>query len=427
MFEYWLSKVLHQHGIGYWWQLKPQVTKHLWWWPQGRDVTRTEFPGLGFTGALLYPIAKTLGLRMVDWVGIIPAFYGALTVLGVALLGWIIGGPYLALLMAVAVGFQYAFMQRSIASFVEKMSPTTFFSSLMLTTFALVIKEYIKKGKAERSAALWGLIGGLAMSLSSAFWGGYLAFIGVLAIALALFPFIKPEQELSRAALVYSLTLLLGFLVTSWWITTIWSNKVGMATVVAMLIMVIETSVTFALLKFYEKEKGVKVWTALIVMAIIVILLVASFTQVLHKMIGARYLMMIMPWLRHIESPLARSVAEHQGILNVISPNIFPQVFGVGSLAPLALLLAIVYIIRKEKLEEVLMTLPLVAVALFATYLVSFNTSVYLMTLIGFMLAIGGALSVYWLSEDLKRMRGIEKIVALALLLLALLLYCLVL
>ncbi|UXD22245.1 hypothetical protein IPA_02855 [Ignicoccus pacificus DSM 13166] len=421
MFEYWLSKVLYQHGITYWYQLTPQNTRHLWWWPEGRDITRTEFPGLGFTGAMLYPIAKLFGLRMVDWVGIIPAFYGMLTVIVTAILGWVIGGPILSILMAIAVAFQYAFLQRSIASFVEKMSPTTFFSTIYLITFALTIKKYVKSKEPEKYALLMGFIGGIALAMSSAFWGGFLAFIGVVIIGIALFPFIKGDAEISKVMVMFAIGTVIGYLASSWWITTVWKRKLGIATTLLLSALVVESGVQYFVLKRFKD--GVKIWGYINIAIIAILLLLAHTTHILHQILSPRYLFMIMPWLRHAASPLERSVAEHQGILQVINPNSFPSVFGVGVLAPLSLLIALMYLLKKEKQEVLLMTMPLIAMALFATYLVLADTSVYLTTLLGFMLAVGGALTVYWLLEDFPRLNAFEKLFAGIVLLIALVLY----
>jgi len=408
MFEYWLSKVLYAHGIGYWWNLKPDVTKYLWWWPQGRDITKTETPGLSFTGALLYPIAKTFGLRMVDWVGIIPAFYGALTVLALAILGWVIGGPLLALITTLAVGFQFAYMQRSIASFVEKMSPTTFFSALYLVTFALTVKGYIKKKK-ETVMFVYGLLGGISLMFASAFWGGFLTFAGVVAIGISLFPFIRNDEELYKALIAFSVGVLIGYLATSWWITTVWEKRFKYVVLTAISVIVIESILEYLVIKYY-KEKAVKIWGAFLVLMLITLPILGTFTHILHKLFTARYIIMLMPWLRKVSSPLERSVAEHQGILNTIRPSLLPEVLGIGTLAPLLMLWIIIYWYNKGKRDELLVTMPIVAMALFATYLVVFNASTYLLTVIGFMMGVGGSLLLYWLIKDFQEVTGMYKL-----------------
>ncbi len=409
MFEYWLSKVLYQHGIGYWWQLTPQHTKYLWWWPWGRDVRTTETPGLSFTGALLYPIAKAFGLRLVDWVGIVPAFYGALTSLAVAVLGWIIGGPLLSIISVLSVAFQYAFLQRSIASFVEKMSPTTFFSTLFLVTFAILVKKYDKVD--EKKAFVLGFLGGVVLALSSAFWSGFLAFLGVTIIAYAIIPFLNVNKRFYLVSVIYSIAVLIGFLSSSWWITTLWASKLKYVAMLTIGIMAIENVIIYFLVNKFE-EQYKKYWAGLIIAVIAIALILAHTTHVLHRLLTTRYLIMLMPWLRRAASPLERSVAEHQGILDVISFSMFPQVFGLGMMAPLAVLYAIILLRSNDenKVKEVISSMPLLAMALFATYLITFNVSTYLLTLMGFMVGLGGALFLYWVLKDIKDSKSLMKL-----------------
>jgi len=392
MFEYWLSKTLYEKGVGYWYQLTPENTRHLWWWPEGRDVRRTETPGLSFTGALLYPVAKAFNLRLVDWVGIIPAFYGTLATAASALLGYTIGGPALAVLMATSTGYQYAFMQRSISSFVEKMAPCMFFGTLFLVTLALLLK---RSNLDVPAAALLGALGGGALMLASAFWGGFLAFLAVTLIFSMLVLFFTDNEAVLKNLIIFLAASTITFLVTSKWITTIWMHKTWAFTLLLYSLSMVFAAAELLVLKKFDEEKRLKLWSVTLIASIIAMILIVTHPYVLRTYLNARYIMMVMPWTRRIESPLARSVAEHQGIFNVFAPNDLINVLGIGLAAPLALLIAVYYYFKGQK-DELLHALPIIALGVFATYLVLTNVSVYMLTTVGYLSAIAGALALYW-------------------------------
>ncbi len=406
---YWQTQQLYLHGLGYWWKLTPQNTRYLWWWPEGRDFRVTDFPGLAMTGALFYPIFKQFGLRLFDWVGLLPACFGALTALAVALLGWVIGGPLLALLSLLAVSFQQAFLQRSIASFVEKVSPTTFFSTLYLVTYAIAVKEYVKGKRDPKRYFLIGLAGGLALSLSSAYWSGFLGFIGITIIGFIIAPFVVRDVEFLKLMTIYSLGAFLGYLATGWWVTTIWMTKLKYASVGLLLALVTISAIEY-FLEVKLGDKARKVWLGVLIALILWIAFVEQHFTVLFRFLPGRYVMMLMPWIRREVDVLAKSVAEHQGIWNAVSVSAAPNLFGLGLLAPLALLHAALLVTskRRENEAEVIASLPMLALALFGTYLILVNTSVYLLTLVGYMVGLGGALALYWSVKDFLSSRSLN-------------------
>lgn len=404
---YWQSEQLYLHGLGYWWKLTPENTRYLWWWPEGRDFRITDFPGLAMTGALFYPALKTFGLRLVDWVGLLPAVFGALTALAVTVLGWLIGGPLLAFLSLLAVSFQQAFLQRSIASFVEKVSPTTFYSTLYLITYAWAVMEYNKGTRDPRKYFVIGLIGGLTLSLSSAYWSGFLGFVGITIVGLLILPFITPEKDLPKLMAFYSIGVLIGYVATGWWVTTVWMTKLKYAAIGLIALLGIISATEYILLEKFS-DRGRKIWFGILLALILWAIIVEQHFTILFKFLPGRYVMMLMPWIKKEVDPLAQSVAEHQGIWNVISVSAAPNVFGIGILAPIALLNAVALISRKEGRNDVVASLPMLAMALFGTYLITVNTSVYLLTLVGYMLGLGGALALYWSIREFLSLRSFD-------------------
>jgi len=418
MFEYWLSKTLYKNGLTYWYQLTPENTRELWWWPQGRDIRKTETPGLAFTGAGLYPLMKVLGLRMVDWVGLIPAFYGTLAVSASALLGTVVGGPLLGLIMSLSTAYQYAFIQRSIASFVEKMAPCMFFGTLYLATLSYFLRK--KNSMSTRSTVFLGVLGGIALMLSAAFWGGFLMFVGITTLLVMLLPYLTSDENGFKKLALYLVASTLTFYATSLWITTFWMHRIWTFALLVFLSTFIYLGAGLFVTKRF-RERALKYWTALLIISVLALALVVSHPYVLHRFLTGRYIMMLMPWLRRVENPLARSVAEHQGIFDVYTFNDLVNVLGIGLAAPVALAIAF-YKFKQEK-DELIATLPIIALGLFATYILFANTSVYLLTPIGYLTALAGALALFWSIEEATKSKPPLKVmwIGIALILLVLL------
>jgi len=408
MFEYWLSETLYKHGLLYWYKLTPENTKYLWWWPQGRDIRKTETPGLSFTGASLYPLAKAFGLRLVDWVAIVPAFYGTLAVTSSALLGYVVGGPLLALMAATSTAYQYAFMQRSIASFVEKMAPCLFFGTLYLAILAYLNKSRNELGSVQ--IVVLGVLGGLTLMLAAAFWGGFLMFVGITTIFIMLMPYLINDRSYYKAIAIFLLSTTIAFYVSSLWITTLWLGRLWFFTLIVYVVTFSYLGLGYYTVTKVSRERIFKFWTLAVVASLAALALIASHPYILNKLLTGRYIMMLFPWLRKTESPLARSVAEHQGIFNVYSVTDVVNVIGIGLAAPFALLIAIYKLMKKET-EDVILTLPIIALGLFASYMLFTNTSVYLLTPIGYLSALAGALALFWCLKELNKRSSLLKIV----------------
>jgi len=408
MFEYWLSKTLYKHGLLYWYQLTPENTRYLWWWPQGRDIRKTETPGLSFTGASLYPLAKAFGLRLVDWVGIIPAFYGTLAVVSSALLGYVVGGPLLALIVSVSTAYQYAFMQRSIASFVEKMAPCLFFGTLYLIFLAYFNKRRNELGLAQ--TILLGVLGGLTLMFAAAFWGGFLMFVGITTIFVMLMPYLTRDKDYYKMIFAFLLSATLSFYLSSFWITTLWLGKLWLFTLIVYVVTFFYLGLSYYTVTRVGKERLTKLWTLIVAASLVALASIASHPYVLNRLLTGRYVMMLLPWLRKVESPLARSVAEHQGIFNVYSITDLVNIMGIGLAAPFALIIAIYKFMKKET-EDVILTLPIIALGLFASYMLFANTSVYLLTPIGYLSALAGALALFWCFNEFNKKSSLLKII----------------
>ncbi len=381
MYVWWLTKELAKHGLGYFYQLTPEVTKDIWYWPTGRDVPHSTYPGLPFTSTILYDILKPFGLKTYDATGLTPALYGMLATVAAGIAGYIIGGVSGALIFSASLGLQKAFLERTIASFAEKVGPAVFLSILAIIVF-------LRNGKSKRDYIVGGLIAGLLFGLSFAFWTGALFFILALILFIALYQyFYHPEWKrwtlLALSSIPSALLIML--------IAPVLWPKIAIFYVTAMLLITLTSIIGFNIAK-----RSRNLWIVIVISSLILLLILTiPLENVLKRTLNPRYVIMLFPWLRKFVGPLQRSVAENQGILNTMPSSAIIEGIGIGIIAPFAL---ISLIRRKNELQSYFAVLGTLGF-----YLLVANTSVYMFPLIGAATALGAAAFSLYLLEYFKK------------------------
>lgn len=177
---YWVTDKLVKYGLGYFWQLtRDNELTHIFWYPNGRDFSRTELPLTEFIGALTYPIAHALsGIDLYTWMVYLPVVLAALSFIGVYLITYEFSEePIAAGLSALILAL--LFVDRQIAGFAVKYS-----TGISVLTFYIWL--HIRAFK--RNSRVSALLAGIVLGLATWAWAGYnLAFSAAL-IAIALVP-----------------------------------------------------------------------------------------------------------------------------------------------------------------------------------------------------------------------------------------------
>ncbi len=402
MYVWWLTKVLAKNGLGYFYELGPQATKDLWYWPTGRDVPGTTYPGLPFTSTILYYLLSPFGFKTYDATGFTPALYGILSTLAASLVGYVVGGLPGATIFAASIGLQRAFLERTIASFAEKVGPAVFFSLL-----AILILLTRRRGD-RKEYLIRGLIAGLLFGLSFTFWTGALFFILALLLFVMLYPYFYEADW--RRWTVLTLTSIPTALLIMLLAPVLWA-RIPIFYVSAMVLIAL-----ISIVGSFLSKRNKNLWLT-IVIAIIVgtLVLTIPLEKPLKKTFNPRYVIMLFPWLRKFAGPLQRSVAENQGIFNTLPPSSIIEVIGVGILAPFSL---IVLLRRKTELLSYMALLGTLGF-----YLLVANTSVYMLPLVGATTALGASSFILYLLEYYKRARFKEiPLIVLAIIMILLLL-----
>ncbi|BEP17587.1 STT3 domain-containing protein [Pyrofollis japonicus] len=201
LIEYWLANYLHTHGLSSWDTLKPPNPAVMkFWYPWGRDFTRSEKPFIPFIGAL-----PPSGLSVAQWVTLIPPIFGALLVLIAAAYMYRLYGEGAAIAAALLAAVLPSSIIRTYAGFVEKVGVAMPFLVAAIWIFAesLRRKDFIL-------AALSGIIGGFIALV----WGGYLLAGLVIAATAILSPLASSTREEVRTNFLLGITGTTAYFIT---------------------------------------------------------------------------------------------------------------------------------------------------------------------------------------------------------------------
>jgi len=157
------------------------------WYPFGRDVGRTAFPGLPFMAAFIYHILHGLGLQVetLELAALLPPVMALIAMVFAYLLGRELGGRPAGLLSAFLLAISRAHVERSLFGWFDD-------ESIGIPLMLIGVWAYINAIKGERSeigVAAYSLLSGLSLGYMAASWGAArfpLAFIPLITVLLAL-------------------------------------------------------------------------------------------------------------------------------------------------------------------------------------------------------------------------------------------------
>ena len=297
-YQYRLTKRMVEKGLFSWIGWHDTMS----WYPQGRDIARSSFPGLALTAAVSYIILKALGLPMTlyQYCVIFPVIMGTLTCLVMYFLGKDIGGRGVGLISAFLLALNSSYIGRTSLGFFDDETVGIF--GILL--FFLFFMRSIEDERPIKSTLTYAVATGLSLGYLFASWGASRYPAGIMLVfTLALILLRK-----------YSLRLLLSY-----------SISLGIATLIAVNVpylgvsflfepLILAAFGVFLILLMYEILLGLKTLRAKVaflsaaVASIILLIGALSWLGYLTPL-EAKYLSVLFPSRR---PPLVESVQEHR-------------------------------------------------------------------------------------------------------------------
>ncbi len=178
------------------------------WYPNGRDMTTTTYPGLPLTAASMYVIARLFGIQVTLWdlACFFPPILGAATCLVIYFLGKDIGGRQVGLLSALFLAVGPAYISRTFLGWFDD-------ETVGVPALLLIFLFYLRSLEAEKPQ--WRSLGyavaaGLSLGYLAASWGTHRYAIGLLALLTVALLLLRFSTRLTTS---YAVTIGIGLFI----------------------------------------------------------------------------------------------------------------------------------------------------------------------------------------------------------------------
>jgi len=208
-FQYRLTKHMVENGFLAWLDWHDTAS----WYPYGRDIAQTSFPGLPLTAAFFYRILYALGipLSLYDFTVVFPPIMATTTCLVMYFLGKDVGGKEVGLLSALFMALNSSYIQRTSLGFFDDETVGV----LGMVLFSYLFLRSLDGERPHRLSFLYAIFAGLTLGYVCISWGAARYALGVAAIfvvALVLLRRYSTRLLISYSA-VFGVTLLMSVVV----------------------------------------------------------------------------------------------------------------------------------------------------------------------------------------------------------------------
>jgi len=216
-YQYRLTKDMVENGFLHWTTWRDQMS----WWPWGRDVAYTSFPGLAMTAASLYTVFNALGIPMVpaysgnplaadpiyNFVVIFPVIMATLTVLAIYFFGKDLGGKEVGLFSAFFLALNGSHIGRTSLGFFDD-ETVGIFSIIIYSLFFL---RAIETERSLKSSLTYAIAAGLSLGFLFTAWGASRFPVGLTLLFVVVLLFLRRYS--SRLLVAYSVTYAIALLI----------------------------------------------------------------------------------------------------------------------------------------------------------------------------------------------------------------------
>jgi len=274
------------------------------WYPFGRNVGRTAFPGLPFFAAFIYHSLHGLGVELnpLELAAFIPPILSVVAIFFAYLLGKELGGKPAGLFSAFLLALSRAHVERSLLGWFDD-------ECIGIPLMLIGIWAYIQAIKDERSwkgSIAYSIISGLSLGYLSASWGAAkfpLTYIPLITVILALLGRYR-RRLLTSFALTFAIYATISIMVPKLGIRYLFETTLlsGFAALIILasfeLSRILPGGKHVKRLPYYVIGVGVAGFIALIVLG-------------LANLPGLKFFSVVVPTLRS-KLPIVISVAENQ-------------------------------------------------------------------------------------------------------------------
>jgi len=204
-FWYRISEYIAKNGYG------SYFTWHdtLSWYPQGRDIALSSYPGNPFSAVFLYQLLNAIQIKvsLFSVAMYFPVFMTIVVCVVAYFFGKDFGGKAVGIFTALFMAISPSYLSRTVAGFFDTENIGIF--GIVATSFFFL--RSIRKENSLQKSVIYAVASGLTMGYAFASWGAarYISSLLLLYIGVML---VLGKVE-RRHIISYSITMILGFLI----------------------------------------------------------------------------------------------------------------------------------------------------------------------------------------------------------------------
>lgn len=318
LFQYRMTEYIVRNGFAAWFSWHDTLS----WYPMGRNVAQSSFPGLPFSAAFIYHLLHFLGVNVSlhDVCVFFPLLMACLTCVSIYFLGKKLGGNVSGLFAAFFMAVSSAFMSRTSLGFFD----TETIGIFCMVTLSLLFLRSIEKEKPVEWRVIYAIAAGLSLAYLYASWGASRYITGLLALFMFASLLVKLYDR--RYLVSYGFTMGVGY------IFALFVPKLGPRFLMSM--------ENFAVLGFFlflvaydAMRDRIQTKSLILMMGVLLILLVGGVLALeslgLIGSLSGKFLSVLNPSIRS-DAPLLESVAEHKRAVWTHFFNDFGLTIGLG-------------------------------------------------------------------------------------------------
>jgi len=311
-YQYRLAKHMVENGFFAWTSWHDTMS----WYPYGRDVARTSFPGLALTAAFFYLVLRALGLPLApafafdpfssdplfNFCVIFPVIMGTVTCLVIYFVGKDIGGEEAGLFSAFFLALNTSYISRTSLGFFDD-ETVGIFGILLFIFFFL---RSIETERRLKTSLIYGFAAGLSLGYLFSSWGASRYPVGMAVIFI--FVLLLLRRYSSRLLFSYSITfgVALFVAINVPYLGFRFLIDSSILPVFGIFLLLCACEVTSHIKAIKMKTLFVLIFLALSAVLVFVILHFGYF-----KPLEAKFMAVLNPYER-LEQPLVQSVQEHR-------------------------------------------------------------------------------------------------------------------
>lgn len=205
LFQYRATEYVVENGYASWWTWHDDMS----WYPLGRNVANSAYPGIPFSAAFVYNLITFFGANVTvyDVSLYFPLLMASLTCIATYYFAKDLKGKAAGAFAALFMAINPAFIRRTSLGFFDTEN-IGIFSMVLIGLFFL--RSFDVKNRLEKRT-VYGILSGLAFGYLFASWGAAKYMTGLIMLYMLMMVFTKKYE--TRHFISYALTIGIGFMI----------------------------------------------------------------------------------------------------------------------------------------------------------------------------------------------------------------------